>query len=326
MSNTNGLMLAVINSDFPFPGTHEATERSKYLPMGRDLVPHSQVQSLVSIEWTRLLLYPEFWDHYVNRYGAAALIPDAPQAGRLMVWNGDSETGSQVNYNNVHIGLDYPTTPDLSPGDQIACQLANMRRNMQRLARDRLEAVVVMNGYTMDPDAPPLQGEPSHQAAGGPQASGASQAQETEQIQGGPQAQEQPPASGAPQVQGGPQAQEQPPAQLQQGQGAPPPAQRSPTPILTYKLPDDVLEPLKISEVQAAVQIASQLRFFRNVLGLHCIATCDADALWYHLATLVKRRLHLDLSPEDWGHFLRACNTSKEMLRYVMSASFESAS
>lgn len=267
-------MLMMFNADFPFPGIHQARGLSQYLPPGKELEPHTQVRSLVSIEWMRMLLCDEFWDHYVNRYGGAALIPDAPQADICTVWDQDEKTeyASNLKYKDVFIEPDCLITPGMLHGQKIAYQVANMRRNMQRQARDKLREVILMNGRTMD-----LQGEP--------------------------------------------QSQDQPLAQLSQGQGAPTPAPRAPTPTLRYVSHDDVPKPLTISEVQTAARIAAHLRYFRNLLGLHCIATWTEDALWFHLAHLAKRRRNQNVSFEDWGYFLRVCNESGEMLRYVFATS-----
>jgi hypothetical protein len=164
-----------------------------------------------------------------------------------------------------------------------------------------------MNGHSMVPNLssfsstlstlPPIEGGPAHQAPGGPQAPGAPQAHETEQIHGGSV------------------------IQLSQGQGALTLAPRAPTPTLLYETPNDVPKPLTISEMETAARIAAHLRYFRNLLGLHCIATCAEDALWFHLAWLAKRRLRRDVSFKDWGYFLRVCNESGKMLRYVFATS-----
>ncbi|KFZ10037.1 hypothetical protein V501_05355, partial [Pseudogymnoascus sp. VKM F-4519 (FW-2642)] len=286
MSNTYGLMLTMFNADFPFPGTHQARGLVQYLPPGKELEPHTQVRSLVSIEWMRMLLCDKFWDHYVNRYGGAALIPDAPQADVCMVWNQDKkeEYSSNRKYNDVFILPDCLITPGMPHGQKIAYQVANMRRNMQRQARDKLNSTLST--------LPPIEGGPAHQAPGGPQAPGAPQAHETEQIHGGFV------------------------IQLSQGQGALTLAPRAPTPTLLYETPNDVPKPLTISEMETAARIAAHLRYFRNLLGLHCIATCAEDALWFHLAWLAKRRLRRDVSFKDWGYFLRVCNESGKMLSW----------
>ncbi|OBT75508.1 hypothetical protein VF21_04917 [Pseudogymnoascus sp. 05NY08] len=247
MSNTYGLMLMMFNSNFPSPGIHQAGRLSQYLPPGKELEPHAQVRSLVSIEWMRMLLSDEFWNHYVNRYGGDALIPDAPQADICMIWNPDKkmEYSSNLKENDVFIEPDCLITPGMPHGQKIAYKVANMRRNMQRQARDKLK-------------------------------------------------------------------------EISQGQGAPTLAPRAPTPDLLYVSPVDVPRPLTISEMETATRIAGYLRRFQNLLGLHCIATCTEDALWFHLSRLVRRRLRqkVKVSFEDWGYFLRVCNESGKMLSW----------
>ncbi|KFZ15449.1 hypothetical protein V502_05581 [Pseudogymnoascus sp. VKM F-4520 (FW-2644)] len=302
MSNTDGLMLMMINADFPFPKEHQASGFSQYLPPGKDLEPHAQARTLVPIEWMRMLLFPDFWDHYINRYGGDGINPDKAPAARIMLGNKYRQEYGDLLRVDLGILSDLPITANMSPEGTVACQLENMRRNMQRVARDRLE--MVAGEYTIDPKTgvfsppplpilPPPQEEPSNNAPGG------SQAQETAQIQGGPQ------------VQG------QPPAPLPQGQEAPARAPRDPpTPTSVYVLPDDIKEPLKASEVHAATRIATLLKYFRNVLGLHCIATCTEDALLFNLALLAKQHFQEDVTTEDWAYFLRACSSAEKMITW----------
>lgn len=322
-------------ADFPYPGLHKASPENgvcQYLPKDRDKEPHSGNISFVPIEWMRMLLIPEFWDHYISRFGGAALTPDAPQFERLMTWNGSTHTygDTKEEFRDVFVEPDFVPPLDMPHGDKVAINLANRRKNMQREARDRLGRVLEASGYTRDPDTsllvPPSQGELSHEAPGEAQAAGVPQAQETEQTQVGQQAQEQPPAPGEAQVQGGSQAQDQAQAPLPQGQEAPAPAERAPTPAFAYRVPDDVPEPLTTPQIQAAIRIRGFIRYFRNRLGLHCIATCTEDALWFHLARLVDNDFHEVVSREDWDCFLRACHATSTMLRYVMSTTSGSAS
>lgn len=276
-----------------------------------------------------MLLIPEFWDHYICRFGGAALTPDAPQVERLMTWSNGTSSGSQEDFRDVFIGPDFVPPLDMPHGQKIAINLANRRKNMQREARDRLGRVLQARGYTRDSDTglfeQPSQEELSHEAPGDPQAPGVPQAQETEQTQVGQQVQEQPPAPGEAQVQGGPQAQDQASALLPQGQEAPASAGRAPTPRFAYRIPDDVPKLLTTPDVQAAIRIRGFIRYFRNRLGLHCIATCAEDALWFHLARLVANHSNEVVSREDWDCFLRACRATSTMLRYVMTTTSGSA-
>ncbi|OBT69222.1 hypothetical protein VE03_01844 [Pseudogymnoascus sp. 23342-1-I1] len=306
MTNTQGLALVVHSVDFPFPGIHGGDDTDKghcqYLPKGIDKEPHSHFISLVPIERMRMLLFPDFWDHYIYRFGGDVLTPDAPQAQRFITCNSGTKDDYLPEYRDVFIEPNFSPTPDMSHGDIIALEFANRRRNMQREARDRLEEVLGASGYTRDPDTgllkPPSGEEPSEQAPSGTEAPGVPQAQETEQIQGEPQ------------------GQGQPPAPLPQVQEVPAPPERAPTPEHTYMLPDDRFKLLTKEEGESALEIRDYVRYFRNRLGLHCIATCSEDALWFHLAHLVDTHYGEVVTREDWGYFLRACNAAEMLLSY----------
>lgn len=260
---------------------HFTNARSNYRPPGKDLEAHTQVVSLVSIEWMRLMMHPDFWEHHIARYGGAALIADAAQIDQKITWDGKKMTHPPItNYNDVDIGVSSFIPPDASRGESIALQIKNTRMDYQRQARDRLQAVLTTNGIQINlHSGAPTQDLPI-----------------------------------LPSVRRG---------QLQQGQGPPAPAERAPTPTTEYMRPDDVADSFTISEVQACGKISSFLRYFRNVLGLHCMGTCTEGALWFHLARLVDDHFDIVVTRKDWKILLKTCNLRGEMLTYVTVCHFQ---
>lgn len=284
----------MFDATFPYPGINKEGGDIKYLPPGKELEPHTDFRKLVSIEWMRLFLDADFWDYHILLYGEIALFSDDPVAARLEFWNQDENAESIRNLQimkNAEVHPDVDIGPYLSPWDKRAATILNTRRSLHRLARDRLWEVVGI---------PLVQGQPP--------APEAPQAQGTEQNQGGPQAEEQPPAAGT-------EGQEVPPEAL-----APAPAREPhdpPTPTSAYELSDDPPPVPTAGLVAAAIKIASYLKQFRNRLGLHVVATCAEDALWFHLAYLVQASKGPIITAAEWKFFLGACNSTGAMLRYV---------
>lgn len=297
----------------------------QYLPPGKELEPHAQARSLVSIEWMRMFLFPEFWEHHIGRFGSEAILQNAPLAERYALGDKDAlNIGLELNFTNPMILDNELITPDMTLRDIMAFKIVNIRRNMQRESRDRLRLAMVkypdgVDDGIFDPALPPLLVHLPPLAPTAPQEPGAPQPPVTGQNQEGPQIQGQPqsPAPGAPQDQGPGQNQAGPP--VQPSPVLPPSPLDNPTPTVPYTLPPTTPEPLKASQVVAANKIAAYLKYFRNILGLHVIATFAQSAMWFHLAKLVSARGGEDISAEDWEYFLRACNLSGEMLRCFFS-------
>lgn len=290
----------MFDATFPYPGINKDGGDIKYLPPGKELEPHTDVRKLVSIEWMRLFLDADFWDYHILRYGENTLVPDDPVAVRLVFWNQDENAEGNLHFiKNAAVHPNVEIGPNLSPGDKRVLTILNTRRSMHRLARDRLLEVV---------GVPPVQGQsPAPEAP---------QAQGTEQNQGGPQAEGQPPAAG-------PEGQEVPP---EAPAPAPAPEPRDPpTPTSAYELPDDPPPVSTASMVAAANKIATYLKQFRNRLGLHVVATCTEDALWFHLAYLVQASKGPVITAEEWKFFLGACNSTGAMLRYVFPSPNQSS-
>lgn len=283
----------MLNVDFPCPAAHAARGPSQYLPKGQDLKPHLKATTVISIEWMRMLLNPDFWDHYITRYGEQSLVPEAPLAAREALFRNDGTLNDRntLCLPEVIFKPPYQERPGMSAEERIAMQISNTRRDMHIRARQRLYHVGRTN-VALVAGA----GKQPHQEPGELQEPGAPQSQETEQIQE--------------------------PIELPQWQGSPflGPRQdpRPPTPTSPYKLPGEPLPTLSANEIHVANKIITYIYHFRNPLGLHVIATCTDDALWFHLVLMVLEKGWEYFTLEEFRYFLKACNLAGDMLRYVL--------
>lgn len=272
----------MLNVDFPCPGTHCARGPSQYSPKGQDLKPHLKVTTVISIEWMRMFLNPDFWDYHIIRYGEQSMVPDTPVTARESLLNNDgTQNRNHLYLPEVIFKPECQETPNMSAEDRIAMQISNTRRDMHIRARQRLFHVGRINealrvGELQEPGAPEAQG--------------------TEQIQE---------PIGLPQWEGSPFL-------------GPRPDPRPPTPTLPYELPDDSHPTLTANEIRVANKITLYINHFRNALGLHVIATCTDDALWFHLSKMAVGKGWEYFTLEEFRYFLKACNLAGENLRYVL--------
>src|SRR5690349_17488762 len=188
----SGQPVMVVNLDFPFPNHHRSVAGHKeYLPRGREFETQSQLRSLMSIEWMRLLLLPQFWTFHVGRFGGDAIGQNPPVAQRPVIWhNKVLAIGEELIANlDTELPPNEEILPEMPPEDRYVLAIRNERKDIQRRARDGLR--LALTKYRAGKDGgfnPVMPQPPSYQETGGPYGAGGAQALYIPKASAAPQA------------------------------------------------------------------------------------------------------------------------------------------